>query len=814
MSPSAINAPADRQLPSQFTTVELNEQQLRQLALEAPLEFSPEAAQHGIIVALPMPDGSLERFEVVESPLLPTKLSMKFPKIRSYRGTSLDHPEWVTRFGLTYRGFHGAIRTPSGTVAIDHLYDEPSAYYMSYYSNDSDLEHSFRCGVGNTVIDDNDYFGPSPSALASSPANNRTGDAVIFRVYDMALACTGEFANWHGNTVAGVMSAFDAGMNRLNLIFESEMAIRFQLIEDNDELIFTNAATDPFNMANMGRELLGQNQAFLDGVVGLENYDIGHIFTGPCSDVGGVVSGATCTNGKGRGVTCNFSANVTGAVANIMAHEVGHQFSAGHTWSNCPGNEGQLASGSAFEPGSGTTIMSYAGACGNQNIQFNSDEYFHVGSLTEMTNFVESAGTCNDFITPVNTYPEFDWPYTDGFYIPVNTYFELEAPATDMDGDDLTYCWEQYNLGPTSPIGTPFANAPSFRSFPPTSSPKRFFPRLQNILTNTSTDFEVLPKISRRMTFRCTVRDNNEEVGGNVFREVDFEATETAGPFRVSHPDLDPVTWEAGDYTEVTWNVASTDNSLVNCKEVNILLSTDGGQSFPFVLAANAPNDGSQFITVPDVETTFARVRVEAANNIFFDINSANFEIIPATTPGYTFEALPYIQDICLPEEINISLSSGSVLGYDSLITLSVDGLPDGAMAEFSTNPITPSDDAMLIINTEEVDVTGIFEVEIMAVAPSADTSFRTVILDIVSNDFSSLALVEPSNGTNGAPEVPEFSWVGSDNALTYIIDIATSPSFDPATIVETGEGISGTKSWECILYRLCLPYSYLRYCF
>src|SRR5690606_4014066 len=224
----------------------------------------------------------------------------------------------------------------------------------------------------------------------------------------------------------------------------------------------------------------------------------------------------------------------------------------------------------------------------------------------------------------------------------------------------------------------------------------------------------------------------------------------------------------------------------------NIKLSTDGGFNYPVTLAENVPNNGSYFVVVPDLVTSSARVRVEAANIIFFDISNSNFEIIPASEPGYALNVSPYDQQVCIPDPAIVNLEMFPLLGYDSLVTFTVSGLPTGAIPVFSANPALPSEGSTLTIETDNITDEGIFELEIMAIAPNADTSSRTVFINMVNSDFSEFEPLTPVNGSSGVSESPTFSWVGTPNANTYSIEIATSPVFGNS-IVDSKTGISGT---------------------
>ncbi|MEM1323340.1 MAG: reprolysin-like metallopeptidase [Bacteroidota bacterium] len=803
-------------IPEHYHTARLDIDNLRATLRRAPAERSTEASNSPMRITLPMPDGRLELFEVVDAPVMRPALAAKFPNIRTFIGKGVTSKGAYARLGYGNGGFHAAIFTRKGEVFIDPYAKNQEEYYISYYTRDHKMEGApTRCGVHDEEIKASPLqgieFNEEIETHSDQQFNLRGSEPVELLVYDMALACVGEFGARYDSDEE-VMEDFNLAMSRVNMFYEQEVAIRFLLVENNDLLIFRDPATDDYTNVTNGGGLLQQNRLVLDGIIGNANYDIGHVFTIGCGGgLAGVASGSACTNNKGRGVTCFPSVNILGRVLNTMTHEIGHQFSASHTWDNCPGILEQRAGGSAVEPGSGSTIMSYLGACGNQNLSGPDGRYFSVESIDQMFRYSRSArgADCPDIEATSNNTPDVILPYDDDFYIPINTPFELTAIATDPEDEgNLTYCWEQHNTGPISPLGSPFGSAPAFRSYDPTSNPTRVFPLMNNIINNRLLEDpeNVLPTYNRALDFRCTVRDNNPEVGGTVWEEVTFNATESAGPFRVSSPNT-AVTYEVGDYVEVTWDVANTDNNLVNCQNVNIKLSVDGGFNSNIMLAESVPNDGSHFIIIPDNITNDARVRIEAADNIFFDLSNTNFRIIAPSAPGYSLDVTPFSQQVCLPDAAIIDLNTGSLLGYDSLISFTINGLPANAVPLFSNNPALPTEGSELTIDMSEVIEEGIFTLELVAIAPNADTSYRNINLELVNSDFSLVEQLTPEDGANGESELPEFSWNGSPFADSYEIEIATSPTFEASTVIDFTSNLTETTYTPTILLEKSTPY-------
>jgi len=635
---NSITDQNDRQtIPERYRTIVLEEDGLRSLLAQAPAEWSLEARGSTVLLNLPLPDGTSEDFRIMESPIMAAELGAKYPGIKTYIGQGLADRTMSARFDLTPFGFHAIIFSTRGTIYIDPYSRHTTRFYISYFKHDlygSELQGLSEIGPLGT---------DSPAAaeiraLVAKGVPRATGEEL--RTYRLALAATGEYTAFHGGTVPAGMAAIVTAMNRVNGIYERDISVRMVLIPNNDVLVFTNAATDPYTNNN-GSVMLGQNQTTLDNFIGSTNYDIGHVF----STGGGGVAFLACVCAAGikaRGVTGLPSPIGDPFYVDYVAHEMGHQFGGNHSFN---GNAGSCGGGNrngstAYEPGSGTTIMAYAGICGSQNIQNQGDDYFHGISIDEMAAYTQLGGgnSCPLITLTGNQVPNVDAGSSVVHTIPAGTPFVLTGSGSDPDGDSLTYAWEEFDLGPEGHPNTPSGDAPIFRSFRPTTSPVRTFPRLSNILSNTQTIGELLPSYSRIMAFRLTARDNRAGGGANNYDIGSIVVTSTAGPFQVTYPNT-AIAWLANSTDSVTWNVANTSGSPINCTSVNILLSTDGGQTFPVTLASNTPNDGREAVTVPANSSPQARIKVAAMGNIFFDISNANFAIPRLVAPQLAYPA-------------------------------------------------------------------------------------------------------------------------------------------------------------------------------
>lgn len=631
ISELSIVEKSDRQIiPIFYRTLEMNVDRMESVLAQAPIEFTETAKTTKTVLSLPMPDGTFSRFYILNSPIMELELAVKYPEIQTYSGQGIDDPTATVRFDLTPTGFHAMILSANGTVFIDPYSKGNIINYISYYKRDFIVDESRRKDFMCYFESDVDVA-QEISKLIATGLNKYSGTQL--RTYRLAVAATGEYTTYHGGTVAKGLAAVVKSVNRVNAVYEKEVAVRMVLVANNDLIIYTNASTDPYTNNN-GSTMLGENQTNLTNVIGSANYDIGHVFS---TGGGGVAYlGCVCvSSNKARGVTGSSAPIGDAFDIDYVAHEMGHQFGANHTFNGDAGNcaGGNRNASTAYEPGSGTTIMAYAGICSPQNIQMNSDDFFHLASIMEIVTYttLSSGNSC-----PVTTSSGNNPPVVNagvrGFSIPISTPFTLTGSATDPNSDPLTYCWEEYDLGaagaPNSPVGT----APIFRSFKGVTSPSRIFPKISDIVNNTQTMGEILPSYARAMKFRLTARDNRLGGGGVGWDSISFSVTNTAGPFQVTSPNT-AVSWIGNTTQTVIWSVANTNISPVNCSNVKILLSTDGGYTYPTTLIASTPNDGTEDITLPDIITSQARIKVEAVNNVFFDISNTNFSITSSVVP-------------------------------------------------------------------------------------------------------------------------------------------------------------------------------------
>jgi len=765
--------------PTKFLTFKLDVASMQQVLSQAKRMDDPNYIP--VFIELPKPDGTVGSYQVHENETMSLGLAAQFPEIRSYDGIAMDNSGEVVKFDLTPQGFHAMTLIPGKPT----LFIDPYSFgggdienYVVYSRADYISDKTFTCHVEEQL--------PTEIKGANDGIVKSFGNCTK-RTYRLALSATGEYTAFHGGTVVLAQAAQVTTMNRVNGVYMRDLAVTLTIIANNNILIFTNSGTDPFTNGNPGT-MINQNQTYTNTNIGAANYDIGHVFGTNSGGLAGL--GVVCNNSqKASGVTGSGAPVGDAFDIDYVAHEMGHEFSGNHSFRGSTGScSGNANGATAMEPGSGSSIMAYAGICSPQDVQPHSDDNFHGVNMNEMHIFINGGGNGCAVATAI---PSQSAPTITGSVgsvtIPANTPFALTATATDPDGDVLTYCWEQMdNQNSTQPpVGTS-TNGPNFRSRTPSTSGTRYFPSIASLMSNGPFTWEVLPTVSRTMNFRCTVRDNEANGGCNDHEDLVITTTSTAGPFIVNYPTATGITWPGNSTQTVTWSVANTNAAPVSCANVDVLISTNGGATFS-VIANDVPNDGSQIITVPNTATTTAIIMVMCENGTFFDVSNNVFAITAATN-DYTLNFQNSTVSACQGTNAVFTVVVGQIGSYVDPVTLSATGNPAGTTVVFSPNPATPGTNATMTISNTAGATPGTYSLTVNGASTSGGHFTNGTVLISTSGVVAS-TLSSPANAATSVPVSPVMSWTNAGVGVQFNITIATDAGF--TAVVESATGLS-----------------------
>ena len=768
---------------AQFYNLDLN--QLKTILATAP-DRDIATGKSNLIIEFPTPEGTFERFSVWGSSIMHPDLSAKFPMIKTYVAQGIDDPTATMRFSITQFGLH--TMTLSGN-RIPSFIDPYTTDLVSYIVYDKaslgESKQAFECLTDDNV--DLPSLKGEPSTMKADVNDKK------LRKFRLAQSCTGEYgtifkgAGTTAQQKANVQAQMTITINRVNSVYERDLAITLEFIPNNDTLIYLVASSDPWT-----GEYNTKTAQTIDANVGVANYDIGHNFNTSGGGNAGCLSCvclSTSQSGthKGRGMT--GSTNPTGDAFDIdyVAHEMGHQFGGYHTMNTCSrSGNGQTE----VEPCSGSSVMGYAGIC-SVNVQNNSDAHFIYNNIRDISSNVQTGNsTCGAITNLVNNPPTAN--AGNNYTIPKSTAFILEGIGNDPDGNgSLTYEWCQNDPaqtpGTSAPVST-WTVGPLYRAKYPIASPNRYMPRIQDVIAgNLTPTWEVTPSVGRTMNFSFLVRDNSA-LGGQVASDLmTVTVNGTAGPFTVTSQNTTGITLNSGASVPVTWNVAGTTAAPVSAANVDIYLSTDGGLTYPVTLATGVPNSGSANIVIPSGNvTTTGRIMVRGAGNIFYAINSKNFAIQDAE---FVMNFSNTTSSNCPLIDATYNFTYNTFLSFSETTNFSATGNPAGSTVTF--NPTSASVDGtpvQVTISGLTPAMAGSYSIDITGTATSV-TKLATISLDVLDPNPTAAALTLPSDVATGVDPGVTFTWSSGGAGALYNIDIATDAAF--TTIVDAATGLS-----------------------
>ena len=762
-----------KEMPTTFQLYNLNESAFRN-------KIGTVKQTKNRTIQIPTSQG-LKIFYIEEASNFSKQLAEKYVNIKSYSGKQVDNNAIKMRFSKGLDGYHFAVYEPGKPSFYVDSYTKDNKKLIAYSKKNLQKKASnFTCEVLEL----------GTVKTASSFENKITNDGLL-RTFRLALATTGEYSQYQLNrlgisasaTVAvkkeAVLSAVNATITRVSGVFENDLGVKFELVADNDALIFLDAENDGLSN-DVPSSLINESQTKIDGSIGNTNYDVGHTFSTSAGGLAGL--GVVCiTNKKGRGVTGIGAPFGDEFDIDFVAHEFGHQFGANHTFNGTSGgcSGSNRNNNTAVEPGSGTTIMGYAGICSGQNVLNDSHDNFHSISIAEMTNIISSSATCAGTSDTGNTAPIANAGLD--YSIPKSTPFILKGVATDVDAADiLTHNWEQIDneVGFAIPPVSANGGGAMFRSLPSSIVSSRFMPTLNTVISgNTSSTWEVLPSVERVLNFSLTVRDNHSGAGGTARDDVRITVAD-ADAFTVTSQNTTTI-WNAGSTQNITWSKGTSDVTPINCKNINIKLSEDGGLTFPITLISNTANDGSENIIVPNNITTQARIMIEAADNIFYNVNDVNFEI-ESTSPSFVLKNKSGDLSACNSgdQSVSYTLNLDFINGFSEDVSFTASGQPTGSVVTFSPTAINSDGDVVMSVSNLDGVTEQEYTINIQGYSASIKQDID-VLLRITASSLGVVTLSSPEDGASNTSLTETLKWQAEVNASSYVVQVASDANFN-----------------------------------
>ncbi|AUC16201.1 hypothetical protein BTO06_13975 [Tenacibaculum sp. SZ-18] len=765
--------------PTKFSLYNLNLENFKN-------ELTAQTKGKEKIISLPGYHGKLENYYIHEYNQFTEPLNTKYGFIKTYSIQSVKNETISGKISIGTDGVHMILNSPqNGSFYIEPYTKDKRTYIGFDRKSLNKIESNFECMVQSNI---------APKVKLNARMRNPNDGNL--RTYRFALACTGEYATYHINDQgltsapeterkAAVLSAMNTSLARINQVFEKELAVKLNMVISGGEnpVLFLDATNDGYTNNDISL-MIDENISICNTLIGANNYDLGHLFY-QGQDSGLAYTPSVCSNLKAGGVTGRINPKGDPFDIDYACHEIGHQFGANHTQNNsCQRN-----TNTSVEPGSGSTIMSYAGICA-PNVQSNADDYFHAISIDEMWLRIQS--TCATISNTNNTVPTAN--AGPDYSVPKNTPLKLIGSGTDSDGiNSLTYNWEQLdNEVATMPPLVTNTVGPMFRSVPPNSEVTRYLPELSTVISgSTFSQWEVLPNVTRVMDFAFSVRDN--QPGGGSSARDDMKITVTdATPFRVTSQNTS-TTWDVESTATITWDKSTTDQAPINCQNVRIKLSTDGGLTFPIILAESTPNDGTHDIVVPNNLTNSARIMIEAVDNIFYNVNTTNFSVI-STAPTFLLTNTSSKQFVCNSggNSVEYDLTVEYVNGFNETISFSATDAPAGANISFAPTSISANGTVKMTITNLDGVTGNDYNITVNATSNSESKSVQAE-LGVLDGSFSSFNLTSPDNSSSNVSIVPTLTWESITEATGYDIQISTNNTFTNVILNTT----SNTNSYE-----------------
>jgi hypothetical protein len=720
------------------------------------------SAQDSVLVSFPNGLSAFLKLQAAE--VMPPSLQQRFPMIKIWKSTHKLFPQ--VDFRILKLNNEWEIYAIKGDSITKFISKKEGVWDVEV---DDDFNESVKCFTSTS-----NNFQPLDKSLTISSNDSLS-------VFRLALSATGEFTDFYGGDIAKVLSVMLKMVNLVNAVFERDLGVRFVLIDRSDDLIFQFANADPFTKGNESSE----NQQLLDRIIGDVNYDIGHVLGGLQTVSIGKI-GSVCQKGeKGRGVSTALVPDGISFIFDYFSHELAHQLGGNHTFNSviCNAQRNPLT---AWEPGSGMSILGYPGLCKSDNLGLHVLPRFHSGSVEEISNLLMSMAYqfCGVKVSRSNR--KVSTLDIENTYLPRNTPFLLHPLTSDSTS---WFSWESIDIGVPMSLNSISGNSPNIKMTELKSNTFRSFPGMDSLVKMVNEPGVILADYERDMSLRLVRRFES-----NLFwQPFNLSVKANMGPFTLVKPKED-VIYSADEPLQVEWLPANTFLPPLYADKVDIFLVDVANPDALIFLKRNVPNLGKYSLFINEnIKNATYKLGVKGTNKLFFNISSG--KIIVQNKAGF-FSGLPF--------DVSHFTCEGDILFRWDLSTLADSIFPLTFKIENVTQ-WSPSWREMVMLKP------GILEWRLSA--PSGETVpvFNQATLNVTTtNKIFSFPIewhyqtkkplkfdsVYPLNKSEISDVRPLFSWNAKDKADWYQVEISESKTFDYIidSLVTVGSGIYPTK--------------------
>ena len=476
--------------------------------------------------------------------------------------------------------------------------------------------------------------------LAAEEAQPKIANTQVLRVYRLAMHIPySTFTTEHFKEKLQKVETFWADTeNFLNEMYMRDLGVRFEVVND-ERLIIKDAAKETFASTRNASYVKDNSTIVINNLIGENSYDVGISLVYTSSQKEARIRGLAHIEGVYQP---NTKADAVAVLTKeVIAHEIGHLFGGRHTFGS---HKGSAAYDSEkTELGSGTSVMSYGSP----------RDFFSLSSIERIRKRLTQVPAKAKDKTFATQAPRIDRSKLKNHYtIPKGTFFQFYIPATDPDSEQLLYTVNQHDV--RNADETPITQYAIYKptTVNPVTIKTEYYENSGNVVTNSG----LAHQTTGTFTFWLGVSDAQPQQAADYIVQYDLAETKVTvkegTPFEITTTPKNK--YKGGEKISLQWKV---DAAIFAGTKVRVLLSDDLGKTFKHIVLAETANDGAEEVTLPNINTSKAVLKVEVIEGVAFALTDYHPQ-----TGGFTIEKdnnlvpepLAFVATT-LPQDLNLS---------------------------------------------------------------------------------------------------------------------------------------------------------------